>query len=73
MVIMKRTINIGIVLAILLLSIGVVSAFSNGGFENPELTQDWQVYYDGTQGMEWKVELGSGSPDPGIHYGKSHA
>jgi len=61
---MKRTITIGIVLVVLLASIGAVSAFSNGGFETPVNTQDWQVYYDGDPGLDWKVELGVGSPDP---------
>ena len=61
---MKRAITIGIVLVVLLTSVGAVSAFSNGGFENPVVSnsQGWQVYTDGTGGLDWHVESGLYSP-----------
>jgi len=56
----------GIILVLLLACTGVASAnlVSNGGFETPVNTVSWQVYQDGTTGLEWKVELGLNSPDP---------
>ena len=64
---MKKTITLGIVLVLLLACVGAVSAnlVSNGGFEAPVNTQDWQLYPDGTSGLVWTVEQGLGA-DPGI-------
>ena len=61
---MKSTITMGIVLVVLLAFIGTVSAFSNGGFETPAVSnsQGWDVYADGTSGLVWHVESGLNSP-----------
>ena len=61
---MKNIVTTGIILVVLLASIGAVSALSNGGFEAPIVTNGagWQTYTDGTSGLDWHVESGLGSP-----------
>jgi hypothetical protein len=61
---MKRSIRLGIFLVLLLACIGVASAtlVLQDGFESPVNSQSWQVYPDGTLGLDWKVESGLGAP-----------
>jgi hypothetical protein len=64
---MKKTLTMGIVLVLLLACIGVTSAFANGGFEAPVVTNGagWDSFPDGTSGLIWTVEQGLGA-DPSI-------
>jgi len=55
---------VGILFVLLLACVGVVSAniVLNPSFEFPVNTISWQVYPDGTAGLDWHVERGLGYP-----------
>jgi choice-of-anchor C domain-containing protein len=59
---MKRVVTIGIVLVVLLASIGTVSAnlVGNPGFETPSITGNWNTYSAGDGALTpWKIDAQS--------------
>jgi hypothetical protein len=69
---MKKILTLGIVVVMLLACVGAVSAgdlITNGGFESPINTQNWQVYPDGYSGLYWTIEQGIGPlSEPTLEY-----
>jgi len=58
MIIMKKPLTLGLILILFLACISVASAnlVNNGGFENPLVANSWDIFPDGTAGLDWSVQ-----------------